>query len=124
MKHKLKVNHKNYFKIILRLLKPFKPFNTLCNREAQLLSELLNYNYEYRTIPFEARMKLIFNQDTRAELTKSLNMSKATLYNNFNELRKKGFITLNSINKNYLFNPDEDLHKELVFQFIIDEKDN
>lgn len=124
MKYPLKVNKRQYFYMLLRILKSFKPYNQLCNREAQLFAELLYYNNKYKNIPYEARMKLIFNQDTRNEMVHSLDMSKAALYNNFQDLRKKGFITLNSIDKKYLFDPDVDSHQELTFKFEISEENS
>lgn len=111
----IKLPRNNYFIKVLELLAPFKPFNELTNREREVLSLLLSKNYDRKDIPFDDRMKIIFNYDTRREISDKLGISIFNVNNLYKSLREKGFIELYSINKKFLLTPET--HGKFLFSF-------
>ena len=91
------VNHDNYYRSMLDILKAVEPFSKMRERELDVLSEIMRYNYEYKDIPREDRMIIIFNYNTRARIANNLGISKEVLYNVMKALRDKGFITTTDI---------------------------
>ena len=112
---RIQVPRNKYFIKVLELLSPFKPFDSLTKREREVLSLLLQFNYEKRDIPYEDRMKVLFNYEIRQEIGTRMDISIFNLNNLYKGLRQKGFIDLYSINKKFLFNPET--HGELLFTF-------
>jgi len=112
---KIQIPRNNYFIKVLELLSPFKPFNSLTKREREVLSLLLEFNYEKRDIPYEDRMKIIFNYETRQKITSRVGISVFNINNLYKGLREKEFITLYGINKKFLLTPET--HGEFLFTF-------
>lgn len=80
------------FYTMLTLFAPFKPFNALNNRERQVLSELLYIDHELRQLDEKKRDRLIFDYDTRREISHKLGVTTNSVYNIMSSLKKKGFI--------------------------------
>jgi len=88
---------------VLELLHPFKPFNLLTDREMEVLSLFLVLNYDKREIPYDDRMRLLFSYEIKSNMIKELGISNYNYHNLLKRLRDKGFITVNSIDKKFLF---------------------
>lgn len=117
---KIQLPKDNYFLKLLELLSLFKPFVTLTKREREVLAILLEENYQRLDISYEDRMKIIFNYETRRQISDRMKISVFNLNNLYKGLREKGFIDLYSINKKYLFTPET--HNEFLFTFNGDSK--
>jgi hypothetical protein len=111
----LNLKSNEYFLKVLELLSPFFPFNGLSKREREVLSLLLLHNYEKIEIPYDDRMKIIFNYTTRQALAETLKISVFNLNNLMKGLRDKGFIGSDNINKKFLLTPET--HGEFLFTF-------
>lgn len=112
---KIQLQKDNYFLRLLELFSLFKPFSILTKREREALAILLEENYKRLDIPYEDRMKIIFNYETRRDIADRMKVSVFNLNNLYKGLRTKGFIDLYSINKKYLFTPET--HNEFLFTF-------
>ena len=110
MNLKIKTTSKSYFRLALEVLSAFTPFNSLRNREKDLLSQLLYYNQLYINVPTEQRGQVIFNSLTREKIMKNIDMKRSSLDSTMASLRKKGFITYNSINPKLIFKLGEDIN--------------
>lgn len=77
---------------ILKLMSTATPYNTLRNRELEVLAELMKwYNY-YDGYDKEVRNTMAFDYNTRIKIMERLNIDVSVLNNNLTSLRKKGFI--------------------------------
>lgn len=77
---------------ILKLMSTAPPYNTLRNRELEVLAELMYwYNY-YGQYDSEVRNIMIFDYNTRQKIMDKLDIDINILNNNFTSLRKKGLI--------------------------------
>lgn len=114
MKIPVKSNETKYFRQVLEFLSPLSPFNTISGREKDVLSQLLYYNWKVGDLPKEARDAYIFSKSTKERMRASVNISKQSFDNQMAALRRKNFITYNSIDPKFeikLMDP------ELVFSF-------
>ena len=93
MNLKIPVKGSNRFFLMLNMFSVMKPFNTLNNREKQVLAELYYVNYELRKLDENKRNRLVFDFDTRREISQKLNISHDSVYNLMSTLRKKGLLT-------------------------------
>ena len=109
---------RKYFRQALELLRPIPPINSLTNRELDVLSEFLYYNYIYKDIPEELRAKIIFDYDTKLAMREYLTMGEAIFNNILTLLRKKNVLTKRGIVNSYGLNPD---NPDIVFKFKINE---
>ena len=100
MNLKIPVKGADRFYTMLMLFAPFKPFNTLNNRERQVLSELLYIDHELKQLEEEKRNRLIFDYDTRREISHKLGISTNSVYNIMSALKRKGFIGKGTIVRN------------------------
>jgi DNA-binding transcriptional ArsR family regulator len=105
MELKLNLKEDKKYLEILRILSNIKnpeiaPFNSLRNRELEVLAVLLFFfNEKYKDIPEEKRNILIFSYESRQEISERLgDISIDTVYNIMMDLRKKGIIEKRSIN--------------------------
>jgi len=113
----LKLNlegHKVYLEI-LRIFSNLKnpkiePYSSLRNRELEVLSVITYmYNEKYSKIPDKERNTLVFSYDSRQEVADTLGVSNEVVYNIMMDLRKKGFLEKNKVNKKLLIPPIKSL---------------
>ena len=117
---KVQIPKDKYFKMVLEILSPLKPYSSLTKMEREVLSILLELNYLHKDIAYEDRMKIIFNYETRRSIAERMKISVYNLNNLYKELREHKFIDLYSIDKRFLFTPDA--HNEFLFTFNGDNK--
>ena len=92
MKIQASINDREGYKDILKILKPLQPFDTLRDREMDVLAELIYwYNY-YGDMPEDVKQTMVFDYKTRIEIMTKLNIPIEVLNNNISWLRKRGFI--------------------------------
>lgn len=101
-----------YLHIVRPLLKPH-----LSNGELRVFAELLRINNEYKNIKPELRGKLLFDYDNKIIIMDNLGISYNTLGNIFMSLRKKGYITGNTIKKELAIIPDKEF--TISYKFMI-----
>lgn len=92
MNLKIPVKGPDRFFIMLNLFSVFKPYRNLNRREKQVLAELYYMNHELRGLDTKKRNKLIFDYDTRKELSDKLSISQDSVYNLMSTLKKKGLL--------------------------------
>lgn len=93
MNAQVTVDERNGYKDILKLLSPLPPFNTLRDREMDVLSELIYwYNY-YSELPANVRQTMVFDYNTRVQIMTKLDITVEVLNNNISWLRKRGFVS-------------------------------
>lgn len=102
-----------YLHIVRPLLKPH-----LSNGELNVFAELLRINNEYKAIKPELRGKLLFDYDNKIIIMDRLGISYNTLGNIFMALRKKGYITGNTIKKELAITPGKEFN--INYKFIIE----
>jgi len=99
--------------------------NSILNLNPQAIKvfgQLLYWNDKYEAIPRPERMRLVFGADTRKEIMKSLDITKASLECQLSGLRKAGFILKNTINPVYEIKYST--HRDLGFLFRIKEEED
>ena len=77
---------------ILKLMSTAPPYNTLRNRELEVLAELMYWYNHYGQYDREVRNIMAFDYNTRQKIMDKLSLNTLSLNNNFTALRKKGFI--------------------------------
>ena len=92
------------FDVIMEILSFISPFNKLRKRDRQVLTGLYYANHKYKDIPEEKRNILIFDYDTRQEISERYGMSISSVYVSMMHLRKIGIITESSLVKKYIIN--------------------
>jgi hypothetical protein len=93
------------------------PFIGITNVEIKVFAELLFWNNEYKNLEKEERNLVLFNKITRSKILQNINISRASLDNQFTSLRKKGLLLGNTINPIYeIF---YDTHNNLLIAFKI-----
>lgn len=107
-----------YFRQGLQVIRDIPPLNDLSNRELDVLSHLLYYNYLYKDIAENLREKLVFDYEVRVAIRDSIGISEPVLNNLISSLKKKGIIKGKKIIPSILLNPD---NPDIVFKFKIDE---
>lgn len=113
----LKLNLEGY-KVYLEILRIFsnlknpkiEPYSSLRNRELEVLSVITYmHNEKYSKIPDKERNTLVFSYDSRQEVADTLGVSNEVVYNIMMDLRKKGFLEKNKVNKKLLIPPMKSL---------------
>lgn len=99
MNLKIPIKGADRFVLMLTLFTPFKPYSLLNNRERQVLAELLYIDYELKKLDEGKRDRLIFDYDTRREISQKLDITTNSVYNIMSSLKKKGLITKNSLGR-------------------------
>jgi hypothetical protein len=100
-----------------------EPFHKLKGRAADVLSQLLYYNYFYRNLETNIKWKMIFDYDTKLEIREYLDISGPVLENNLSYLRKKNVIVNNRVVDSFLVIPEEN-SVQLVFNWNITDGQN
>jgi hypothetical protein len=108
----LRTNKKVFFRQYVEILDPLVKLRP---KELDVLSELLYYNNEFKSIESKNRWRLIFDYDTKKEIAQNLKMSVASLGNNLSYLRKRGIIVDNKVVNNLLVYPGKTF--KLTFDF-------
>lgn len=115
----IKTDVRSYFRQALELIKAFPPLNILRNKELDVLSELLYYNYKHRAVPSTDRGKIIFDYATKIEMREYLNeMDEQNFNNHLTALRKKGILNKREITMDFGLNPESN---EITFKFIMED---
>lgn len=113
MNIKLKVDDRKKFHILAAIFSFTYPFNSLSKREREVLAELNYYYSRLAGIEEKKKNKLIFDYDTRREISEHLDVKAEQIYNIVSLLKKKGVIENNSLVPKYIL---QDV-KELTFIF-------
>jgi hypothetical protein len=103
---------------LLSILDNIPPFNKLRPKELELYAHLLTVNHKYRSIPFKERNKLIFNYDTRVEISNKMGVKLAGVYNIMSTLKSVGIIEIDSLIPKYILTKSNEL------TFIFEDEDH
>ena len=118
MKIRIKVNEDTYYIKLLYILNKIPPFNKLRPQELELYAHLLTVNHKYRSIPFKERNKLIFNYDTRLDISNKMGIKLTGVYNIMSILKNAGVIEQDSLIPKYVLNKSEEV------TFIFEDEDH
>jgi len=105
----LKIDDRKKFHILVSIFSFISPFNSLSKREREVLAEL---NYYYSKLPGideRKRNRLIFDYDTRREISEHLGVKTEQIYNIVSLLKKKGIIEKNQLVPKYIIKNVEKL---------------
>lgn len=116
MRIPVKSNESKYFRHVLEFLSPLTPFNSISGREKDVLSQLLYYNWKVIDLPKEERSAYVFSKAVKEKMRQSLNISKPSFDNQMAALRRKRFITYNSIDPKFEI---KSMDTDLTFTFQI-----
>jgi hypothetical protein len=119
MKKSITINtdKRKFFRQYLTILKPvLKPH--LSNGELNVLGELLYFNNEHKDISLDIRNKIIFDHDTKIDITNNLNISQSTLGNILTSLRKKKYLIDNKFRKGLDIYPGKNI--DINYKFNIE----
>jgi predicted transcriptional regulator len=75
--------------------------------DIKILAELYNLDFNLANSgiqPQQSRMTILFSSDTKKSIMDKFNISYNTFNNSLTKLRKKGFITKNTIDEKRLYN--------------------
>ena len=92
MRLSINTTHIKVYRQIVEIIRSIPPLNKLRNRELDVLSIIMYYNYKYRNIEKSIRWRVINDQSTRREMQDCINMTEAAFVNNISILRKIGVI--------------------------------
>lgn len=118
MKFNITTSPETYFRQLVEILKIFPPFDKLRKRQREVFAEILYYNHMLSTGNTENKeiiKRLLFDHTTKATIAERLSISKANLYNIYNELRETGLLTRDDINSKYKFKYLQ--YSEITFVF-------
>jgi hypothetical protein len=113
MKIRIKTSEDTYFLKLLLIINNIPPFNKLRPKELELYANLLLVNHKYRNIPFKERNSLIFNYDTKIDISNKMGIKLSGVYNILSNLRKFKILEEESLIPKYVLNKTN----ELVFIF-------
>jgi len=126
MKNKKEVVINTNFKDLMYYwLKFIKPFHNLPEQPMRILALVLYYYFEYKEkiTDDEIIWKMIFEYDTKVKILNELNIKNHTLENKFTDLRKRGVIKNNTVDKKFI--PDLNINsKEFQINFRFNIKDD
>lgn len=117
MKIRIKTREDTYFLKLILILNNIPPFNKLRPKELELYAHLLTVNHKYRSIPFKERNRVIFNYDTKIEISNKMGIKLSGVYNILSNIRKLGIVERESLIPKYV------LSKSSEVLFIFDEED-
>jgi len=120
MKIKIKTQEKTYFLKLMLILNNIPPFNKLRRQELELYAHLLRVNHKYRNVPFKERNTLIFNYDTKVEISSEMGIKLWGVYDILSRLRKSKLIESRSLIPKYILSKT----KELLFVFEDEQDEN
>jgi len=114
MQVKLPVGDRAKYHVLTEIFSFTAPFKSMSRRERQVYAEL---NYYYNKLPGidpKKKNKLIFDYDTRREISDHLGVKPEQIYNIISLLKKKKLIIKNNLVPKYIL-PDV---KTLTFNFV------
>ena len=94
------------------------PIIKLREKELDVLGQLLYSNNELKHIEEENRWIIIMSYENKKKMQDIIGLSSAYWDNCCTELRKKGILKNNKVEKNFLFYPDKNI--KVIFDFIIE----
>lgn len=103
MKFNIETSPEKYFPQLVEILKIFPPFTSLRKRQREVFAEILYYNHILHNEDETITNRLVFDYKTKASIADKLKISKANLYNIYNELRQADLLTRDGINSKYKF---------------------
>lgn len=105
MKFNIETSPEKYFVQLVEILKILPPFNTLRKRQREVFAEILYYNHKFsgESESDEIVNRLTFDHKTKEAIATKLIISKANLYNIYNELRQVNLLQKDAINPKYKF---------------------
>jgi len=109
MNIKLKIDNRMKFHILTSIFSFSYPYNSLSKREREVLAELNYYYSKLSSIEERKRNKLIFDYDTRREISEHLGVKTEQIYNIVSLLKKKGIIEKNRLVPKYIIKDMKDL---------------
>ncbi len=113
----IKTDKQEFF---IKYLLLFNELFKLRTNALYVFARLLYWNDKYEYMEAEERQLVVFNTITRSKILQSLDMSRASLDNQFTYLRKKGFlINGNTINPKYEIYYST--HKDTNILFVLEE---
>lgn len=115
MKFNVNTSPDKYFLQLVEILKIFAPFNTLRKREREVFAEILYQNHLIKSSSEDETNRLLFEPITKEKIATKLKISKANLYNVYNELRQADLLLKDGINPKYRFKYLQ--HTEITFNF-------
>jgi len=118
----IETNTKLFFRQYLEIINPLIK-SRLSNCAKNVLSELMRIDYKYKSLNDKDRAKLMFDYDTKIEMSDNLNISMPTLNNMFLKLRKESIINKNTLKKMYRINPGKEFTIEYKFKINDDNMD-
>ena len=92
MRIPINTTYKMFFRQLIELLRGMPPLDKLRNRELDLLSIIMYYNYLYKNLPEDVKWKIINNTQTRKEMQGVLGMKEDIFNNNLSIIRKTKLI--------------------------------
>lgn len=113
MQVNINIGDREKYHILTEIFSFSSPFKNMSRRERQVYAEL---NYYYNKLPGlddKKKNKLIFDYDTRREISEHLGVKPEQIYNIIALLKKKKLVTKNSLVARYIL-PDVD---KLTFNF-------
>lgn len=93
MVFKINTTPEKYFHQLIEILRLFAPFNQLRKRQREVFAEILYYNHKFSGKDQDVTNRLVFDFQTRQEISEKLSITKANLYNIYKELRQVGLLT-------------------------------
>ena len=91
------IDERNGYADLLKLLSNVPPFNTLKQREGEVLAEFIYWYNTYDDLSEDIRQTMTFDYKTKYQIMKKLDISTEQLNNYIYFLRKKGFIVGRSL---------------------------
>lgn len=92
MKLAIATDDRKFFRQILEVLHSFPPLDKLRNKELDVLSSIMYYNYLYKDLEEDVRWRVINNKITRKEIREYIGMKEDVFNNNLSVIRKTGLI--------------------------------
>ena len=106
-----------YYRQLLELVRSMKPFNSLNNKDLDVLAMMLEEYYDLQGLLFEKRCNYIFSTEVRKKIYTALDMSGASFGNSITKLRKVGLIEGNLFNKKFINNMRPQNKLEIIFKW-------
>lgn len=110
-------NLKAYFRQMLELIRSMPPLDNLTDRDLDVLSIYLYYDYIYKDIEESLRQKLVFDYDVKVKIMEQLNIKEYSLNNSLTILRRKGILKGRALISRYGINPENpDIHIKFTIE--------
>jgi predicted transcriptional regulator len=117
MRFNIDTTPEKYFGQMMEVIGIINPFTSLRKRQREVFAEILYYNHLYQNADEDVTSRLVFDHKTKEAIANKLRISKANLYNIYNELRQADLLLKgkDGINPKYKFRYLQ--HTEVTFAF-------